>query len=107
MFDFETLARLRSYLRVKHHIPGRIRIGFDPEIANQPEARKLGASSDSLPDGILGVRLNVPARSVVIEYDSQRIPPDYLQELAQTDNDARAAEIVQELYQILTKNVSV
>jgi hypothetical protein len=47
---------------------------------------------------VLGVRRNMLARSVVIEYDSEIIDPELLEELATTQDDARAAELAARLY---------
>ncbi len=101
MFDFETLARLRGYLKVKHHIPGRIRVSFDPRIISLPGVRELTRANGSLPTGITNVRVNMPARSVVIEYDATKVPPNYLQELATSEDDEQAAEIVKKIYELL------
>lgn len=101
MFDFETLARLRGYLKVKHHIPGRIRISFDPRIVSLPEIRELTRYDGPLPAGVNGFRVNMAARSVVIEYDPARVPPDYLQELAVSEDDQQAAKIVKKIYELL------
>ncbi len=51
----------------------------------------------ALPPGVRDVRLNALARSVVIEYDAQRIPPAMLDELVTTREDARAEELLREL----------
>ncbi|MBG0774902.1 MAG: hypothetical protein H0S85_00515 [Desulfovibrionaceae bacterium] len=96
--DFHVLAGLRRYLSVKHHLPGRIRIKFDAAITRDPEALRLAQSNGELPPAVLGVRRNMLARSVVIEYDSEIIDPELLEELATTQDDARAAELAARLY---------
>lgn len=95
--DFHTLAQLRRYLQLKHHIPGRIRIIFDPRLADEPEVKRLVQNHGDLPPGVHKMRLNPLARSVVIEYDPAVIAPSLLEELAVTASDERAAGIVQEL----------
>jgi len=95
--DFNTLARLRNYLTIKHHIPGRIRIKFAPGILAEPLARELMQSRPALPPGVRDVRLNAAAWSVVIEYDARHIPPAMLEELLHAADDARAAELLAEL----------
>lgn len=99
--NMHTLARLRRYLQVKHHIPGRIRVVYDQRLAAAPEVRELVRNHGELPPGVRGVRLNLLAMSVVIEYDPARIQPGLLEELATTACDDRAARIVQELDEAL------
>lgn len=92
--DFATLATLRRYLKIKHHIPGRIRISFDQALTRDPQARTLLNNHSSLPPGVRTLRINALARSVVIEYAAERYPPALLEELVDTRDDARAAEIL-------------
>jgi len=99
--DFHTLASLRRHLTVKHHIPGRIRLVFSPTLPAVPEIQAVLQSRGSLPAGVSGMRINAPARSVVIEYDPKRIAPELLEELAATRDDERAAHIVRELSEAL------
>lgn len=99
--DFNTLSRLRKYLSVKHHVPGRIRVKFQPAMAEDPLVRQLAGSDRGIPDGVSNVRLNSLARSVVIEYDHGRIPPDMLEELVSTPDDARAGDLLRSLNDIL------
>jgi hypothetical protein len=99
--DFHTLAAMRRHVRVKHHIPGRIRVVFDPSLLTVPEIQVALQSQGSLPSGVFSVRVNPIARSVVIEYDPIRIDPGQLEELAVTQDDGRAAQIVRELSESL------
>lgn len=95
--NFETLAALRHHLTVKHHIPGRIRLVFNPTILAAPGVQAALESQTDLPPGVSGVRINALARSVVLEYDPERILPDLLDELAVTRDNQRAVRIVEEL----------
>jgi allophanate hydrolase subunit 1 len=99
--DFESIAKLRRYLSVKHHIPGRIRIGFSPKLAMNKQALALAKDQRELPPGVHNARLNMQARSVVIEYDPERIDPEILQELASTKDDRKAQALVEKLHTIL------
>jgi hypothetical protein len=92
----EVLQELQSYLRIVHHVPGRIRIKFVASIKNHPKAKELVDKEKSL-SGINKIRMNAAARSVVIEYDQKQIPPDLLQELLSTHNSERIQEIINEL----------
>ncbi|MGE4555754.1 MAG: HMA2 domain-containing protein [Desulfovibrionaceae bacterium] len=88
-------------MTVKHHIPGRIRLKFNPAVTKHPEVKKLMNGNHELPAGVESYRINPMALSLIIEYDAERIDPDLLEELAATRNDERASAIVEELYQTL------
>jgi len=98
--NFNALAKLRRYLEVRHHVPGRIRIVFRPAIADEPLVRELMGNGADLPPGVRSARVNVLARSVVIEYDAHAIPPAMLEDLVNAD-DERAARLLRELDAIL------
>ncbi|PTN33300.1 HMA2 domain-containing protein [Desulfonatronum sp. SC1] len=95
------LAGLRHYLTIKHHIPGRIRLFFSPALVSRPEVRELTASHSELPPGVLSVRVNVMALSVIIEYDPERVAPALLNELF-TGNEDRVVDVLRELHERLT-----
>lgn len=95
------LATLRRYLTIKHHIPGRIRLFFNPVLVSRPEVRELMATHSELPPGVFSVRVNALALSLVIEYDSERIAPALLDELVTADDD-RVVEILRKLHDGLT-----
>ena len=99
--DFATVAKLRKYLTVKHHIPGRIRITFDKAIVTDLEALQLVKSAPEMPDAVKKTSLNIFSKSIVIEYDAQRVPPDLLEELINASSDDEAAQIVEKLYSLL------
>ncbi|MCT4535918.1 HMA2 domain-containing protein [Halodesulfovibrio sp.] len=100
--DFATVAKLRKYLSVKHHIPGRIRILFDKSIMTDPEALKLVKTAPkTLPEAVKKTKLNIFAKTLVIEYDSKRVPPKLLEELINAPSDKAASAIVEKLYSLL------
>ena len=73
---------LRSFLSVAHHIPGRIRLKFDPEIRHHPAASALAhlgqlaqETVETAATSAAKARLNIMAHSLVIEYDTARIAP--------------------------------
>lgn len=99
--DFATIATLRKYLSIKHSLPGRIRIKFSLGIMKDPEAMKLAQSPPDMPDAVKDTSVNLFARTLLIEYDADRVPPALLEELITTPDDDRASEIVQELHEIL------
>lgn len=96
--DFETIARLRKYLSIKHNLPGRIRIKFSTAIMKDPEALKLAQSPPDMPDGVKEAKVNIFSRTLLLEYDADLVPPVLLEELISTEDDDRAAEIVAELH---------
>ena len=95
------LAGLRRYLTIKHHIPGRIRLLFHPALIARPEVRELTKAHSELPPGILSVRVNALALSVVIEYDPGRIAPALLNDLISADEE-RVVAVLHELNEKLT-----
>lgn len=99
--DFSTIAMLRKYLTIKHSLPGRIRIKFSLGIMKDPEAMKLAQSPPDMPDAVKETKVNVFARTLLLEYDAELVPPALLEELIITEDDDRAAEIVEELHEIL------
>lgn len=99
--DFTTVAKLRKYLSVKHHIPGRIRIGFDKSIITDPEALALVKSAPKMPDAVKKTSLNIFSKSMVIEYDEKKVPPQLLEDLINAPSDDAASAIVEKLYSLL------
>jgi hypothetical protein len=91
--DLGELMAFRQGLAIAHQVPGRIRLRIDPELADWALRQKLGIDEAAawlaaLP-GILGVRANPIAASVVVEYDARRIAPDWWETLILgADNEA-------------------
>ncbi len=99
--DFITVARLRKYLSVKHHISGRIRIAFDKSIITDPEALALVKSAPKKPDAVKKTSLNIFSKSIVIEYDEKKVPPQLLEDLINAPSNEVASGIVEKLYSLL------
>ncbi|MBC16854.1 MAG: hypothetical protein CL942_07365 [Desulfovibrio sp.] len=97
--DFATIASLRKYLTVKHSLPGTIKIKFSLGIMNDPEALKLAQSPPAMPDAVTKADLNIFSRTLELEYDPERIDPVLLEELINTEDNARASTIVETLHQ--------
>lgn len=74
--DVPVLMKLRRYLTVAHHVPGRIRLKLDPNALFQAPSGFAAAFRNWLAahDGILDVRVNKAALSIVVEYDPVRLP---------------------------------
>lgn len=94
--DLQLIKELRKNLKVAHHIPGRIRIRFDLALMDHPRSGELLDQKNEIP-GIKGYRINIGARSIVIEYDTERIRPELLQEFFTTEDRNRVQVIVSEL----------
>lgn len=78
MDEFDQLQRFTGYLRIAHHIPGRIRlkleVDLDPDqIGAIGDAKRFGRALDGIP-GVRSVKLNLLARSCTVEYDPATIP---------------------------------
>jgi len=97
--DFTTIATLRKYLSIKHSLPGRIRIKFSAGIMKDPEALKLAQSPPDMPDAVKEAKVNIFSRTLLLEYDADLVSPDLLEELITTEDDLRAAEIVESLHE--------
>ena len=88
-----SLLKSRSRLSVVHHVPGRLRLRFAPDILDAvPELEsRLGEGALTAVEGVEDVRVNAFASSMVIVYDPDRIAPDDWETLiAGSDEQARA-----------------
>ena len=80
MMTEQQFLELRQLLSVAHHVPGRLRLKFDPRIITHPVAPTLGTlAKTGANNGITGTRLNLPACSLVLEYDTGRMDPAVLE----------------------------
>lgn len=74
----QNLLALRPYLRVAHHLPGRLRVQVRPGLAATRALRRhAGAGEQALLQllpGARSVRLNALAGSLVLEYDPKHMP---------------------------------
>ncbi len=103
-----TLIKLRSYLRIAHHIPGRIRIKVNPALFIQPDALRLAAQVDlgDLGRGnghpaIINSRINKNAGSLVLEYDPRMIAPAMFEDLFRARDENRVEQLVEHLADLL------
>ncbi|WP_319777496.1 HMA2 domain-containing protein [Maridesulfovibrio sp.] len=104
--NFHKIVELEKYLDVAHHIPGRIRVKFSPLILTRPAALAAMKEHSEMPDAIKDARVNMSARSVVIEYDPDDIRPELIEELIQGTDKEKKAQIISDLYGKLMKNAS-
>jgi hypothetical protein len=73
------IARHAVWLRVAHHIPGRIRLKLASEVETGlrdalAEVKRFVSAASTAP-GIRSVSLNLLARSCLVEYDPAQIAP--------------------------------
>lgn len=67
MYTFEALRGSLACVRIAHHIRGRIRLKLETVLPDK-QTRQFQAILDRIP-GVHSVRVNLPARSCVVEYD--------------------------------------
>lgn len=101
-----TLLRLREYLTVAHHIPGRIRLRMKPGLLTNPEALKLAGSVDLASWGngsraIINTRLNNGNGSLVVDYDPHLLRPELIGELFSSRDAGRVKQLVEQLTDLL------
>jgi hypothetical protein len=77
------LVTLAPHTRIAHHQPGRIRLKFLPSILQLANGREIETLVACIP-GILEYRVNPLAKSIVINYDQQRLPYEVWVLLGQT-----------------------
>lgn len=97
MNDDSDLLRFTRYLRIAHHIPGRVRLKLVADLADADMDLLGGAkrfhAALSGRAGIRAISLNPLARSCTVEYDAAVIPPTAWSDLLAGTRSA-AAEIL-------------
>jgi hypothetical protein len=98
--DPAVLLKARKHLTIVHHVPGRVRLRFGPLILNDaPElATADGRAALAQLGAIQDVRVNLPAFSLVVQYDSERLPPESWERLIE-GSEAEAESVVEMLRQ--------
>jgi len=115
---------------VAHHIPGRIRLRFATKFFRDPVLRDLKENpgdwakalfavdfrppidgpaiyeNPAMVPGINDVRLNVPGRTLVLEYDPAVWPPAWLDELMNTDEPFRVRSLLNRMAEKFLKLIS-
>lgn len=95
MSDDSELLRFTRYLRIAHHIPGRIRLKLVADLADADMDLLGGAkrfhAALSGRAGIRSISLNPLARSCTVEYDAAIIPSSAWPDLLAGTRSAAAA----------------
>ncbi len=93
---------LRALIAIAHHIPGRIRLKLDPRIVGHPAARALASLSGGKPEaGLLGARVNILARSLILEYDLHTLSPEELETFLAGADAEKAAQLAEKVAGLL------
>jgi len=93
------IARYAAWLRIAHHIPGRIRLklagegGMGDVVA---EVKRFVSTASSAP-GIRSVSLNLLARSCLVEYDPAEIAPTAWTDLIAGTRSDQALDLTRRL----------
>lgn len=91
----ENLLRIAPHTEVVHHIPGRIRLRVLLSGLNVVKGIDLEGMIGVLP-GIKGVRINAIVGSVVIQYDSEKLPYSFWEQLRQVREKPQLVEQLRE-----------
>jgi hypothetical protein len=78
----EQLLPLVPHLEIAHHVNGRVRLKVLPSGLRAVQGIDIKALLAAI-RGVLKIRVNTLARSVVIDYDHHQIPFDFWPQLAQ------------------------
>ncbi len=70
------LMRLTPHLEIAHHVPGRIRLRILQSGLQIIQEVDFETVVCGIP-GVLDIRVNPLARSVVVQYDRERLPSDF------------------------------
>lgn len=100
----DKLLELREYLETAHEIPGRLRLRLAPRAlgrVSKDQAANIGRDLQRV-SAVRAVRVNLMARSVVIEYDAKRIAPGLWRDLIRGSRE-EAQQALQALAEIARK----
>lgn len=91
----EAYFALRPYLSIAHHIPGRLRLRVSPKVLASGIRIDLAAAEALLRSmkGVVDLRVNKTAGSVVIEYRPYELVPEVWEQLLVGEPAAVAAEL--------------
>ena len=95
------LIPLLEEAEIAHHIPGRIRLRFNHSIlAKLPGLNGIDKEIQKIAgqiEAIKGIRLNLHAGSVVVQYDTELLPPDFWEEVVGEKDIERLREVASKL----------
>jgi hypothetical protein len=91
--QIEELLTLARHLEIAHHVPGRIRLRILASGFVKVQAFDIAGIVLGIP-GVIGMRTNAAARSVIIEYNQAQLPFDLWQKLGQIKQQPERTEEV-------------
>lgn len=94
------IIRLAPHAEICHHIPGRIRLRISLAALGSLDPAMISHTIRSVP-GVINQRINLHARSVVIDYDRKFIPYDLWELLGQIRVKPELAPLARELMRVL------
>lgn len=86
--EIKNVLKLRSWLRIAHHIPGRIRLKYKLSIVAHLarfNAQDIERALTDIP-AFKNYELNRSTGSILIEYDAKTIKPTLIEELFSPDD---------------------
>lgn len=92
---------VRKYISITSHVSGRVRLKASMEILKHPALNSLaGYKEDDATEaakkirGVVDVRLNIKARSLVVQYDPEEIAPADLINFIETKDESIAKALL-------------
>ncbi|WED24673.1 cation transporter [Vibrio sp. JC009] len=87
--NVETALKLRSWVQVAHHIPGRVRLKYKLSIIAHLARFNAGDIKRALDDipAFRNYKLNSSTGSILIEYDPGLVSPALIEELFSPDDN--------------------
>ncbi len=99
----QLIVRLAPHQEIVHHVPGRIRLKLRLSGLDVMEDMDVQGMVGSIP-GVLTTRINSMARSVIVEYDGNRLPFDLWESLGQLRENPELETEVSERLKLLWGN---
>jgi copper chaperone CopZ len=103
--DVDAVLSLRKYITIASHVRGRVRLKASMEILQNPLLQDLLKKKDADVNaamkklsGVVDVRLNAMARSIVIQYDPAKIALADINKFIETKDNNEAMEIAKKYF---------
>lgn len=89
---------LRGFLKIVHHVPGRMRLRLDKRALVSSPAVPVGELQQALEElpGVRSLRISRATLSAILEYDRLLLPADKLEQLIQASEE-HALAVIEEL----------
>ncbi len=99
--DRDTVVSLRNLISIASHVKGRLRLKISMEVLSHPLLKEISNCKEAevieavkMVRGIVDVRLNMLARSLVLQYDPAVIAPLDLKEFVETKENTVARKLL-------------